>query len=256
MSDRRSAPAGLALKAFALAVALSGAATSVTGCRPALSDEDLLLEQPDASCAIEARDVPLDPAAQSLLQMEGRAIGEVSARGPAGDYVRRLTRDGYWLRQTSSTLVMGIGLLCVGALGAAFLLVALKKRPPPRWGAELAGAVEKETAALRALAAHGDALVQELVARADEVLGKVVVKAEQLAARARPLEERADTATAVGHLQSLYAQLEGLLGRVERAHLHIVGWVERRGRDEDDEVKRQIGAAVDLLAAALQEVGP
>lgn len=235
-------------------------------CQPRLSAEDLQLEVPHPACALEVRDVPgmdeapheprLEAKSQHTLQLSGRAVGEVSARGPATAYVTRLTHDGYWLRKTSASIVLGLGFLCLGALGAAFLLTVMKKRPPPRWGLELAKSVAREADAVRALATHGDALAKDLVQRTEEVLGQATVRADQLASRCRPLEERSDSATAVAHLESLYAQLEGLLGRVERAHMHITGWAERRGRDEDEAVKAHIAAIVAELQAALTEVEP
>lgn len=243
----------------------------LAGCRAKVSNEDLLLETPHATCELVATPVAVTPtdtpevgtgeaapfelstATQHVLQIGGRALGEVAAREPAAAYTTRLTRDGYWLRQTSSALVMGLGLLCLGALGAAFFLTLVKKRPPPRWGLELSRAVTREADAVRTLAQHGDALTRELVTRTEEVLGQATIRAEQLASRCRPLEERADSATALAHLESLHAQLEGLLGRVERVHVHITSWSERRGKDEDEAVKQHIAAVVDELASALKE---
>ena len=239
-----SGPKILATLAFALVIA---------ACRPTIEESDDAIAARHASCTLERRDLDIEPGFQDLLQIQGRLLGEVRAFFAANDYATKLTKDGYWLRRTMSGLVIALGFLCVGALAASFLLT-LKKRPPPRWGAELAKAVEREAKAMKGHATQGDALTQELVRRADEVLGAAVIKAEQLAGRCRPLEERADSATAIAHLQSLYRQIEGLLGRVERAHMHIVAWMERRGRDEDEVVKSQLQAAVDELAAALTEV--
>lgn len=258
-----SAPGPRARRALVCLAAIT-TLVGLAGCRAKYSNEDLLLETPHPTCALETRAVPGDlgdgapapdlPAAtQHVLQIGGRALGEVGAREPAAAYTRRLTQDGYWLRRTSSALVMGLGLLCLGALGAAFFLTLVKKRPPPRWGLELSRAVGREADAVRTLAQHGDALTKELVSRTEEVLGQATIRAEQLASRCRPLEERTDSATALAHLESLHGQLEGLLGRVERAHLHITSWSERRGKDEDEAVKRHIAAVVDELEAALKE---
>ncbi|MFO0749368.1 MAG: hypothetical protein U1F43_27430 [Myxococcota bacterium] len=79
------------------AVALGALALLFGACRPTVSEDDLLLEQPHATCAIEARELPIDPVAQALLQAEGRALGEVRRRArrpPTTCVGRRATATG------------------------------------------------------------------------------------------------------------------------------------------------------------------
>ena len=77
-------------------------------------------------------------------------------------------------------------------------------------------------------------------------------KAQRLVERAMPLAKRADSATAVAHLESLETQLEGLLGRIERIHLQLLVWSERQLAEEDETVK----AAVALAIAARRRFWP
>ena len=90
--------------------------------------------------------------------------------------------------------------------------------------------------------------------RLDEPLTIAGKKAQRLVERSIPLAKRAESATAVAHLESLESQLEGLLARIERIHLQLLVWSERQLKEEDATVRAQVDAAITELSSALAEV--
>lgn len=225
----------------------------IAGCRPKTSAEDLLLEQKDPACTFEALPAPLSGPVQAAIHLAGIGLGETRAVGPATAYTDRLTRDGYLVRRWSSSLVMALAGVGLGALAAALLLGLWKRRPEPRWGERLGQAVTREIAELRALGGAGDPLAKALMARLEEPLTIAQDKAKRLVGRTLPLQRRHDSATAVAHRESLERQLEGLLARIERIHLQILVWHEKQLKEEDETVKAQVALAIADLTSALEE---
>jgi len=158
------------------------------------------------------------------------------------------------VRRSASGLVMALAGVGLGALTAALVLAFWTRRPTPRWGERLGHSITREIDQLRALGASGDALAKALLQRFDEPLTIAAKKAQRLVERALSLAKRADSATAVAHLESLEAQLEGLLGRIERIHLQLLVWTERQLAEEDATVKAAVATAIAELTRALEEV--
>ena len=225
----------------------------LAGCRPKTSAEDLLLEQKDPACTLETLDGPLSGPVQAAIHLAGIGLGETRAVGPAFDYTDRLTRDGYLVRRWSSSLVMALAGIGVGALAAALLLALWTRRPEPRWGERLGHAIAREVLELRALGGSGDPLAKALVARLEEPLTIAQDKAKRLVGRTLPLQKRHDSTTAIAHRESLERELEGLLARIERIHLQILVWHEKQLKEEDEIVKAQVAAAIADLSSALAE---
>jgi len=223
-------------------------------CRPKTSADDLLLEQKDAMCTFEVIPGPVSESIQNALHNAGQQVGRLRAQAPAIRYTERLTHDGYLVRSSASRLVMALAGIGIGALCAALFLALWTRRPTPRWGERLGHAITREIEQLRALGASGDALAKALVQRFDEPLTVASKKAQRLVERAMPLAKRADSATAVAHLESLETQLEGLLGRIERIHLQLLVWSERQLAEEDETVKAAVALAIAELTRALEEV--
>lgn len=227
---------------------------AVGACRPRTSAADLLLEQRDAQCSFEVVPGPVTEVIQTALHNAGLQLGKISALAPALRYGERLTHDGYLVRRSASGLVMAFAGVGIGALCAALFLALWTRRPTPRWGERLGQAIAREIEQLRALGTSGDALARALLQRFDEPLTIAGKKAQRLVERALPLAKRADSATAVAHLESLEAQLEGLLGRIERIHLQLLVWNERQLAEEDETVKAAVAIAIAELTRALDEV--
>jgi len=223
-------------------------------CRPRTTAEDLQLAKEALPCPFAPIEAPMPEAAQSALFATGRVLGAVRARAPAERYTQRLTEDGYWLRGSSSTLVMSLAGLGLGGLGAALLLVFAIRRPAPRWAERLGQSIARAIEQLRTLGSSGDALAEALVGRFDEPLAAARDTAQRLVARAIPLARRTDSTTAQAHLESLEHQLEGLLARIERIHLQILVWNERQSSELDEAVKAQVATAIAELESALAEV--
>jgi len=223
-------------------------------CRPRTSAEDLLLEQRDPTCTFEAVPGPVAEAMQIALHNAAQPLAQVAALGPAILYTSRLTHDGYFVRRSASNLVMALAGAGLGALAAALFLALWTRRPTPRWGERVGHSITREIDQLRALGASGDALAKALVQRFDEPLMIASKKAQRLVERTIPLAKRADSATAVAHLESLEAQLEGLLARIERIHLQLLVWNERQLAEEDETVKTAVAIAIAELTRALDEV--
>lgn len=243
-------PASLASALLVLLVAVV-----VTGCRSRLSDEDIKLEQSTSDCKPVMQAGPLQEPTQAALFGLGVALGHTRALAPAIRYTERLTADGYFVRGAASTVVMSLAGLGLGALAAALLLTLLTRRPTPRWAERLGREIKREIDQLRALAESGDALAKAIAQRFDEPLALAGQKARRLVERALPLMRRAEsTTTAVAHLESLEHQLEGLLASVERIHLQITVWNERRLRAEDEALQGEVEAALAELTQALEEL--
>lgn len=222
-------------------------------CQPRTSAEDLLLARRDPTCAFAPRSTLLDDSVEKTLHQAGEGVGRVSAIAPAQRHTERLTSDGYFVRKTSSTLLMVLAALGIGALGAALLLSLWSRRPTARWAERLGETLAREIDKVRALGQAGDAFMRHLVQRFDEALTVASKKAQRLVARALPLERR-DSATAIAHLDSIHGQLETLVARVERLHLQILAWQERAHREEDEALAAQIAQTLDDLAAAARDI--
>ena len=234
-------------------VALWVAGLGLGACQPKTSAEDLLLARRDPSCAFAPRTELLADDLEKAAHQLGEGAGRISAVAPAIRYTERLTSDGYFVRKTSSTLLMVLTALGLGALASALLLSLWSRRPSARWAERLGESLATEIDRVRALGLAGDAFVRHLVQRFDEALSIAAKKSQRLVARSLPLERR-DSATAVAHLESVHAQLETLLARVERLHLQILAWQERTHREEDEALATQIAQTLEELAAASREV--
>lgn len=234
-------------------LAISALALWLGACQPRTSAEDLLLARRDPSCTFTPRSELLGDTLEKAFQELGEGAGRVSAIAPALRHTERLTSDGYFVRKTSSTLLMVLAALGLGALGAALLLSLWTRRPTARWAERLGETLAREIDKVRALGQAGDAFMRHLVQRFDEALTIASNKAQRLVARALPLERR-DSATAVAHLDSVHTQLEALVARVERLHLQILAWQDRANRAEDEALAAQIQQTLDDLAAAAREL--
>lgn len=222
------------------------------GCQPKTSADDVVTTDP--ACSVTTIEGPVAADVQTALHAAGKVHGMIAAMVPATRYTQRLTRDGYLVRGWASSLVMALAAAGIGALLAALLLALWTRRPTPRWAERIGHAIGREVEQLRALGKDGDPLAKALVQRLDEPLTVASKKAQRLVERAIPLAKRADSATAVAHLESLEAQLEGLLARIERIHLQLLVWSERQLKEEDETVKAQVTAAINELSSALAEV--
>lgn len=230
----------------------SALAISLACCQPRTSADDLLLARRDPTCAFSPRTTLLSDEVERAFHQLGEGAGRVSAIAPAARYTERLTTDGYFVRKTSSTLVMVLTALGLGALGAALLLSLWTRRPTARWAERLGETLAREIDKVRTIGEAGDAFMRHLVQRFDEALTVASKKGQRLVARALPLERR-DSATAVAHLDSVHRQLEALVARVERLHLQLLAWQDRAQREEDETLAAQIQQTLDELAAASRE---
>lgn len=246
---------------------LVGPATLLAACEPKRPDDEVFLDAPIPECADPAPtpasaapapagddpDLTLPPKALNAARVLGRQIGHLGGHARALRHVDRLTADGFWVRGTFARVIAGLTAAALGALAAAFILTLRTKRPVARWGDSLVHQLRRETREVRALGAKGDAGQRSLVERFEVALQGAEGKVQKLNERCRPLEERAESATAQAHLESLYTQMEGLLGRVEHIHFQIIAWSERAVREDDAHVQGQVTSAIDGLLAAMKE---
>ncbi len=221
-------------------------------CQPKTRAEDVVTTDP--TCSVTTIEGPVAADVQTALHTAGKGHGTVAAMVPATRYTQRLTRDGYLVRGWASSLVMALAAAGIGALLAALLLALWTRRPTPRWAERIGHSITREVEQLKALGKDGDALAKALVQRLDEPLAIATKKAQRLVERAIPLAKRAESATAIAHLESLESQLEGLLARIERIHLQLLVWSERQLKEEDEAVKAQVDVAIKELSSALAEV--
>lgn len=239
-----------------------------SACAPQRSGDEVFLDQPVPECdepkaapnvAMPPGTVgpeappPLSQAALTAAHTTGRAIGQAGGTARAVRYVDRLTADGFWVRGTFARVIAGLTAAALGALVAVFLLTLRAKRPVARWGDMLVHQLMRETREVRGLGATGDGGQRALVARFEEALTAAEEKTKKLALRCRPLEDRAESATSQAHLESLYTQMEGVLGQVEHIHFQIIAWGERAATMDDANIQGQVSAAVDGLLAAMRE---
>ncbi len=259
----RGGPASVVARACIVCVAcLSGA------CAPQRSGDEVYLDQPVPACeepkaaptaALPPGTVgpeappPLSQGALTAAHTTGRAIGHAGGTARALRYVDRLTADGFWVRGTFARVIAGLAAAALGALAAVFLLTLRAKRPVARWGDSLVHQLLRETREVRGLGATGDGGQRALVARFEEALAAAESKTQKLAQRCRPLEDRAESATSQAHLESLYTQMESVLGQVEHLHFQIIAWSERAATMDDASVQGQVTSAIDGLLAALKE---
>lgn len=222
------------------------------GCNPRTSKAELTTRQLHPLCRFE----PLGAEApvEEGLHRFSTGVGLATASSTVTRYTTRQTSDGYLVRGLASSIVMALALLGLGALAAALALTLGQRRPSARWAERLAQSLAGEIDRLRALGKSGDAVTRAIVERFDEPLTQASAKAQKLLARAIPLSRRDDAPTAKAHLESLHAQLEGLLALVERAHLKVLVWQERQHQEERAALEAQVDQVIGSLRSALDEV--
>lgn len=243
-------------------------AAGAGACAPQRPGDEVFLDQPvpecDAPTAAAPQPMPagtvgpeapppLSQAALTAAHTTGRAIGHAGGMARALRYVDRLTGDGFWVRGTFARVIAGLAAAALGALAAVFLLTLRVKRPVARWGDSLVHQLRRETREVRGLGAAGDGGQRGLVAQFEEALQAAETKADKLAERCRPLEDRAESATSQAHLESLYAQMEAVLGQVEHIHFQIIAWSERAAQSDEAGLQTQVAAAVEGLLRAMKE---
>jgi hypothetical protein len=239
-----------------------------SACAPQRSGDEVYLDQPVPECdepkagptaAMPPGTVgpeappPLSQVALTAAHSTGRALGHMAGTARALRYVDRLTADGFWVRGTFARVIAGLAAAALGALAAVFFLTLRAKRPVARWGDSLVHQLLRETREVRGLGATGDGGQRALVGRFEEALAAAEQKTQKLAQRCRPLEDRAESATSQAHLESLYTQMEAVLGQVEHIHFQLIAWGERAAQMDDASLSGQVTAAVDGLLAAMKE---
>lgn len=247
------APQRAPRRAFHLLLALAIAGLAPLSCGgdtpPPPTPEEVAA---DAACTPKL-DERFDPVALRSAHEKARLLGETVARKDAADYVDRRTRDGYRLRRLTSTSVMALSLLVVGALVGSLLLSLLGRRPPLHYAQRLGAAVDRELDAIRALKTESPAH-QALFARLDDVLLRADRASERLVDLCTPLERGGDDdAVSATRLDDLYAHLESVVGVVERLHVRVVPWVERVAREprEEEAVLGEVDTTVKAVDAKL-----
>ncbi|MCA9514298.1 MAG: hypothetical protein KC635_05100 [Myxococcales bacterium] len=180
-------------------------------------------------------DERFDPVAFRAAHEKARLLGGTVGTKNASDYVERRTRDGYRLRRLTSTAVMALALLVVGALVGTLLLGLLGRRPPLHYAQRLGAAVDRELEAIRALKSES-AAHKAIFARLDDLLLRADRASERLVDLCTPLERHDDDdPVSVQRLDELYTHLEAVVGLVERLHVRVVPWAERVAREPGDE---------------------
>ncbi len=231
------------------------ATVALLGCQPRIGPAEALTAESPA-CRFEPLAPGLEDDAELRLQAHGRLLGILNATPRAMRYTDKVTSDGYSVRSFAGTLVLGLGLLGIGALIAALLLTFGltfgPKRPRSRWPERMAQAIATEVNQIRALNKAKDALLTAIIARFDTLLGSASSRAETLLKQATPLLVSADSATSTAKLDLLERQLASILAQLEHLHLHLLAWQERQHDADRAALEAQMATVVNELGAAVQ----
>jgi hypothetical protein len=233
-------------------------ALALHACQPRLVG-DASLAVKDPACSFAPLAPGLDDSAEASLHAVGRGLGLIAASPRAARDVDIATEDGYRVRAFGATVVLGLGLLGLGALIAALLLnfgLAFGgRRPHNRWSERLARSIQGELEAIGHLARGRDPLLASLISRFAPLLESAGKRSKALLERAPNAAGREDPPTTAAQRDSLDRQLSALLAQLEHLHLHLLAWQERQLEGDRQALEAQVTTVVAELEAAIKATG-